>query len=75
MTRISSHYDRREGVLYLLEDFIEGEAIHEIGHAIETALDLYHDEKFLKVLSSGLEDIRPFDIIEYDTFPRLIDKN
>ncbi len=67
----NSHYDRREGenILYLLEDFIEGEAIHELGHAIETALDLYHDEEFLEVLSSGLEDIRPFDIIYDDTFP------
>ena len=43
--------------------FIEGELVHEIGHAIETKLDLYHNKEFLNVLNNGLEDIGIFDII------------
>ena len=39
----NSRYDRKKGILYLRTDFIEGELVHEIGHAIETKLDLYHD--------------------------------
>lgn len=60
----SSRYDRKKGILYLRKDFIPGELIHEFGHAIETNLDLYHNQKFLDILENGLEDITPFDIIE-----------
>lgn len=60
----SSRYDRKKGILYLRKDFIPGELIHEFGHAIETNLDLYHNQRFLDILENGLEDITPFDIIE-----------
>ncbi len=42
----NSHYDRREGenILYLLENLRVKQ--YTIGHAIETALDLYYDEEF-----------------------------
>ena len=68
----NSGYDRKQGVVYLRTDFIEGELVHEIGHAIETKLDLYHDDEFLSVLNNGLEDITPFDIIDDDSFVRTI---
>ncbi len=68
----NSGYDRRKGVVYLRTDFIEGELVHEIGHAIETKLDLYHNDDFLKVLNRGLEDITPFDIIDDDSFVKPI---
>lgn len=64
ITSGNSRFNRKTGVLYLDKDFIEGELIHEFGHAIETRLDLYHNEEFLKVLNNGLEDITPFDIID-----------
>lgn len=51
----------------------QGILIHELGHALENRLDLYHDEKFLKVLNNGLEDVSPFDIIEdNETFSKPI---
>ena len=64
----NSRYNRKTGVLYIRSDFTEGELVHECGHAIETKLDLYHNDKFLKVLNNGLEDITPFDIIDDDSF-------
>lgn len=53
----NSRYDRREGIAYILENPVEGEVIHELAHAIETELDLWNDDEFLKVLNNGLEDI------------------
>ena len=71
----NSGYDRKQGVVYLRTDFIEGELVHEIGHAIETKLDLYHDDEFLSVLNNGLEDITPFDIIDDDiTFAKEVQR-
>lgn len=31
--------------------------MHEIGHAIETKLDLLHDKKYIEIQKNGLEDI------------------
>ena len=64
----NSRYDRKKGILYLRTDFIEGELVHEIGHVIETKLDLYHNKEFLNALNNGLGDITPFDIIDDDSF-------
>lgn len=48
--------------------------IHELGSSIGNRLDLYHDEKFLKVLNNGLEDITWDDIItDEDTFAHPVD--
>ena len=69
-----SRYNRKTGVLYIRNDFTEGELVHECGHAIETKLDLYHNDKFLKVLNNGLEDITPFDIIDDDSFVELVQR-
>lgn len=58
-----SHYDRKKKILYLRNDFIPGEMIHEMGHALETALDFIHNEDYLKVLEDGLSNITPEDVI------------
>ena len=52
-----SRYDWKGGIVYILENPARGEIIHELGHAIETRLDLYHDNEFLEVLNNGLESI------------------
>ena len=40
-----------------------GVVLHELGHALESKLDLYHDERFLAVLNKGLENVTINDII------------
>ena len=61
----SSCYDRKKQILYLLNNPEKGELIHEIGHAIETKLNLYENEDFIKVLNNGLNNISVNDIL-YD---------
>lgn len=69
----NSRYDRKKGVLYLARELEEGELIHELGHAIETSLDLYHNERFLVVLRIGLSEVTPWDIIDdYKNFDKPI---
>lgn len=52
----------------------QGILIHELGHALENRLDLYHNKKFLKILNNGLEDITWDDIItDEDTFAHPVD--
>lgn len=58
-----SHYDRNKKILYLRNDFILGEMVHEMGHALETVLDFVHNEDYLKVLENGLSNITPEDVI------------
>lgn len=58
-----SRYDKSKGILYLGEQLEEGEVIHEMAHVLETRLDLYQNEKFLKVLRSGLEDSSWEDLV------------
>lgn len=60
-----SCYDRNSKVVSLIENLYEGEVVHELAHAIETKLDLFNNNKFMKILSKGLENISVFDII-YD---------
>lgn len=59
----NSGYDRENGIIYLLEGLTEGEVIHEAAHAIETALDLYSNERFLKVLANAVKGYTSKDII------------
>ena len=65
----NSRYDRKKGILYLRTDFIEGELVHEIGHAIETKLDLYHNKEFLELVHKTVDSHNMADIIfDNDTF-------
>lgn len=60
-----SRYDRAKGIVYILQEPVKGEVIHELGHAIETKLNLYRNERFMQVLNNGLEGASISDII-YD---------
>ena len=53
----NSFYDRKEDKIYIIdgEDLTEGEVIHEIGHAIETKLNILNDIEYIKIRNVGLE--------------------
>lgn len=55
--RQGSCYIRRLKTICINEDFGEFELIHELGHAIETKLDFYNNDKFLAILNNGLENV------------------
>lgn len=57
ISKSNSYYDRNKDVIYLLNDSSKYEILHEIGHAIETKLDLLHDKKYIEIQKNGLEDI------------------
>ena len=61
----NSCYDRKSKILYIRNDFEVGELTHEVGHAIETNLKLYHNEEFLNLTKSVLQD-KTFDDIVFD---------
>lgn len=53
----NSYYNRKDDEIHLLEDSDEYEILHEIGHVIETKLDILRDEKFIDIQKSELENI------------------
>lgn len=57
-----SGFNRKTREIYLTPGMVEGELIHEIGHALEWKNNIYSDSQFLKVLSSGLEQVSCYDI-------------
>ena len=59
ITDRDSYYDRKADTIYLLKDANKYEIIHEIGHAIETKLDILHDNKYIEIQKKGLETINP----------------
>ena len=54
ISKSNSCYDRNKDVIYLLNDSSKYEILHEIGHAIETKLDLLHDKKYIEIQQNGL---------------------
>lgn len=54
ISKDNSYYDRKNNVIHLLSDSNEYEILHEIGHAIETKLDLLHDKKYIEIQQNGL---------------------
>jgi len=58
-----SRYDRRNKIIQVGKNPVPGEVIHEVGHAIETKLDLYNDQQFLKVLYRGAESVSFANVI------------
>lgn len=58
-----SRYDRRNKVIQVGKNPVPGEVIHEVGHAIETKLDLYNEQQFLKVLYRGAESVSFANVI------------
>lgn len=74
-------YNRTTKIMSIPREAIEetGVVIHELAHALETKLDLYHDAKFLQVLSDGLENITVsnivIDTVTFDKEIFLLDDN
>lgn len=54
ISKNNSYYDRKNNVIRLLSDSNEYEILHEIGHVIETKLDLLHDKKYIEIQQNGL---------------------
>ena len=63
----NSFYDRKEDKIYIIdgEGLTEGEVIHEIGHAIETKLNILNDKKYIKIRNAGLENYNQ-ELIKYN---------
>lgn len=61
ISKSNSYYDRKNNVIHLLSDSNEYETLHEIGHAIETKLDLLHDgfdiNKIDKRIKAKIEEL------------------
>lgn len=51
--------------LYIHPQRIEGDMLHEYGHALEIALDLRHDPRFIRIRDSDI-DIEDLSILVYD---------
>lgn len=54
ISKNNSYYDRKNNIIHLLNDSNEYEILHEIGHVIETKLDLLHDKKYIEIQQNGL---------------------
>lgn len=54
ITKNNSYYDRKQDKIYLLKDADRYEVLHEIGHAIETKLDILHNQEYLRIQRSGI---------------------
>ncbi len=50
----NSYYDRNKDEIHLLKDSNKYEVLHEIGHAIETKLDLLHNIEYINIQKNGL---------------------
>lgn len=68
-----SGYDRKSGIVYLLENPEPGELIHEMAHALETKLDLWNDQEFVAIVKRLADETTPFDIVnDKETFTKEI---
>lgn len=52
----NSFYDRKENKIYIIDGqgLTEGEVIHEVGHAVETKLNILEDNNYIKIRNIGL---------------------
>lgn len=72
----ASRYDREKGILYLRSDIEEGVAIHEMAHALETAKDVFNDDKFYEAVRKTIGDVDPLFgiILDNETFTKPIER-
>ena len=63
----NSFYDRKEDKIYIIDgnDLTNGEIIHEVGHAVETKLNILNDIKYINIRNKGLENYNK-DSIKYN---------
>lgn len=59
-----AHFNRCTGEIAISMNTIPGELIHEVGHAVETYLNLYENAEFIKVLQKDI----PIDDIGFWDF-------
>jgi len=59
-----SGYRTSTGEMFLNRNRETGTVVHEYGHALEKALDIYNDPEFLKIREKGFENLKLSDIIE-----------
>lgn len=65
ITRGDSYYDRNKDEIHLLRDADKYEILHEIGHMIETKLNILHDNKYIDIQKKEIEKVNPInDIIK-----------
>ncbi len=64
ISNTNSYYDRQNDTIHLLNDANEYEILHEIGHAIETKLDILHNKDYIDIQKDGLDNINPITDID-----------
>lgn len=74
-----SYYNREKDTIYLSQSADSEEIIHEIGHVVETKLDLLHNKEYIKIQQRGI-NIKEFpnigNISGYDNkYDFLLDGN
>lgn len=47
----NSRYDRKNNIIYVRKDSVKDEIVHEIGHLVETKLNVLNDDKFNRIRS------------------------
>lgn len=47
----NSRYDRKNNIIYVRKNSMKDEIIHEIGHVVETKLNILNDDKFNRIRS------------------------
>lgn len=69
----NSCYNRKEDTIYILKGSNKFEVLHEIGHSLETKLDIYNNSEFIKILEENI-DLYAMDTIKEDnTFTEIIE--
>lgn len=64
-----SRYDRNTNTVYIYDGADRSEVIHEIGHVVETKLNVYNNKKYINIRNEQLTEYSVFDIKnlkEYD---------
>ena len=60
---MGSSYSRKTGKIKISQHADSYDIIHEYSHALAEALDAYNDDGFITIMTKGLENISPADII------------
>ena len=69
----NSRYDRKNDIIYILRGSNKNEVIHEIGHLVETRLNIYQNSEFIKILEENIDLYSMNSIKEDDTFNEVIE--
>lgn len=64
-TKKNSYYDRDNDIIYLLPDSDKYEVLHEIGHVVETKMDLMRSDRYISLQSRQMKNINPIYDLEH----------